>query len=124
MDASRTMLIRIGREQDDDLEVSQQATQLRLRLLELDVDSVELVRRGTAPQGSKAGEALEIGALVATFGPTLLAGVLDSLKGWVARDRTRNVEVRIGNRSIKLSNATADDTERLVAKFLEPEDTN
>ncbi len=122
MVAGRTMLIHVRRgPQDDDVEVTQQTAQLRRQLLELDVDRVELGRQGDAPTGSKAGEAFEIGALVVTFGPTILAAVLDSLKAWVARDRTRTVEVSIDGRSIKLSHASEEHTERLVAAFLESE---
>jgi hypothetical protein len=113
------VLIRVGGgPRDDDLEVSALADQVRRQLLELDVDRVDLVRRDELPAGAKAGEAFEIGTMVVTFGPTVLAAVIDTLKGWLRSNRDRSVELKRGDKSIKLSHASPEDTKRLVDAFL------
>ena len=58
-----------------------------------DVASANLVSIGTAPEGSK-GDPITIGTLAITALPIVLPGVIDMIKGWIARGQGRTVKFK------------------------------
>jgi len=62
-------------------------------LRESDVESVNLVSIGTAPEGSK-GDPITIGTLAMTALPVVLPGVIDMIKDWASRGRGRTVKFK------------------------------
>src|SRR5437764_8291883 len=68
---------------------------LRQQLLLLEVDSVEPVTQGPAPDGARAIEVMAIGALVATMAksPELLKTVCGSVQAWLGASHSRSVEL-------------------------------
>ncbi|SNS72624.1 hypothetical protein SAMN05421812_101562 [Asanoa hainanensis] len=68
---------------DDDL-LARLADGLRDELLELDVESVTRPT-GPSPHGSKAGEALAVGALLISVAPPAVEAVLAVLVSWLSR---------------------------------------
>ena len=62
-------------------------------LKETDVESVNLVSVGTAPEGSK-GDPITIGTLAITALPIVLQSVIDIVKGWTSRGQGRTVKFK------------------------------
>jgi len=62
-------------------------------LKETDVESVNLISIGTAPEGSK-GDPITIGTLAITALPIVLPGVIEMIKGWVSRGQGRTVKFK------------------------------
>ena len=62
-------------------------------LKETDVESVNLVSIGTAPEGSK-GDPITIGTLAMTALPIVLPGVIDMIKSWASRGQGRTVKFK------------------------------
>jgi len=94
---------------------------LRRELLQLEVDDVEPVRAGPAPEGTRALDVTAVGALLVTLtsSSAALAGVVDMVRGWLAHgSRGRTVELTIGDKTLKLAGASDEQQEQLVREFL------
>jgi hypothetical protein len=101
----------------DDREVAELTSQLRDRLLELDVERVELVRSDEIPEGAKPGDAISLGTLLITLAPSAVTAVIGLLKEWLANRPVRTAKVTIGGDSIELTDASTADQERLAEAF-------
>jgi hypothetical protein len=88
----------------DSEELDRLAIQLRRRLLELDVDSVERISAGEAPPGTRAVEIAVVGALLLTMAksPELLSAVGGLVHSWVDGRPGATVEMTLGGDSIKI----------------------
>jgi hypothetical protein len=115
------LMLKIDEDGADDDRLDSLATTLRAELLELDVDDVRRPSGGEAPEGSRALELAAIGALLVTLkGSTeAISSVVTAIRGWLARGSSgRAVEVTIGDRTLKLTAATPEQQDRVVAEFL------
>jgi hypothetical protein len=85
-------------------ELDQAARRLRAELMDLDFDSVELLKEGDLPAGAKSAEALTLGSLGVVLLPSLLPKLLEYLQSWSLRGENRKVSIktRVGDRSIEL----------------------
>lgn len=103
----------------DDREVSELTGHLRDRLLELDVERVELIRETDVPEGAKPVDAVTVGALAVTLTPSIVQAVVELIKSWVGSRPVRGAKVTIDGDSIELTNVTEEDQERLTRAFIE-----
>ena len=98
------------------------ASDLRLELLELDVDSVSPVALGPAPEGSKGIELVAIGALLVRVKDALpvVNAVVTTVRQWLARASSsgRSLKITVEGRTLELSAATAEQQQQLVAEFV------
>lgn len=78
----------------DDEELDLAARRLRSEIRDLHVESVELLREGNAPEGSKSAEALTAGALAMAILPVAIPPLLDLLKAWTSRGESRTVRIK------------------------------
>lgn len=102
----------------DQEELDELTLQLRERLLELDVERVELSRSGTAPEGSKAGDVVSLGALTVTVAPFVLRSVVGLVERWIEHRPVRTVSITIGDDSLDLQVVSAVDQRRLIDTFV------
>jgi hypothetical protein len=95
---------------------------LRSELLALDVQDVTARPGGTPPPGSRAVDMAAISGLLVTLGKTTkgLRAMVNAVRNWLARGSTatRTVRLEIGGAVLELSEATAEDQDRLVALFI------
>jgi hypothetical protein len=98
------------------------ASDLRLELLDLDVDSVSPVAVGPPPEGSKGMELVAVGALLVRVADSLpvVNTVVTTLRQWLARASSsgRSLKISVDGRTLELSAATAEQQEQLVAEFV------
>ena len=96
--------------------------ELRLELLELDVDSVSPVPAGPAPEGSKGLELAAIGALLVHVKDSLplVNAVVSSVKTWLMRGTStgRSLKVTVDGRTLELSSATVEQQQQIVEEFV------
>jgi hypothetical protein len=94
---------------------------LRTELLELDVDAVEPATRGPAPEGTRAVEALAVGALVVRLfrSPESLAALARTVRAWVGSRPDRRVRIELDGDVLELSGASDEERERLVDAWIE-----
>jgi hypothetical protein len=108
---------------DDDLDPEARADLARGLLRELrDGDFDAELGRSTdePPAGSRSGDALAAGLVLVQA--VAEAGVLPHLfamvKGWLGRNEVAEVEVRIGDKRLRLSQATPAQQQELIEHFI------
>jgi hypothetical protein len=118
--ATPTLLIEIEAGPDEDPEeIEQLRIQLRDELLGLDVDSVETIEGKPAPEGTKAIDAIAVGALLVKLGPAVLSAVTGALQSWAARSGGRTITVQMGEgEAITLTGANEEERRQLVDAWL------
>jgi hypothetical protein len=104
----------------DSEEIDAQTRQLRRRLAELDVDSVELAPGGAAPAGAKSAEAVALGTLLVTLLPATLPKVLDLLQSWMLRNTGRTIKIRAsaGDKTVEVEYAPGSTSERELKELV------
>lgn len=117
-DTDLTLVIDGGSETDAE-EVSNLTTQLRQRLLELNVHKVELVRTAELPEGAKPVDAVTIGALTVSLAPPLLQAVVELVRAWLSSRPIRSAKVTIDGDSIELTGVSEIAQERLTQAFID-----
>lgn len=109
--------IQLEDSQLDDEELSSLAARLRDELLDLDVADVSTAPgRDELPDGAKGLELAAIGTLLVKFvaTPEMVKKVVSAIRGWLARQRVRSVEITLDGDTLKLTNASSGEQERLV----------
>jgi hypothetical protein len=115
-----TMYIAIETETDAGAEErEQQLRWLREELLELDVESVDRVSGGTAPDGAKAPDADLVGTLVIAFSNSaVLAALVGVVRTWLSRGSGRKVKLQIGADSIEIEGLSTADQDKLIEQWI------
>lgn len=96
--------IELAIEGGDPSELDELTRQLRTEVEELNVDSVEQVSAGAAPEGTKAADLTAIGQMAVTLAPTLVPPLFELLKSWVERKPSTpvKVKVRVGRKTAQI----------------------
>ena len=105
---------------DDDLsayEFDELTAALQRELLQLDVDSVDRVSAGPAPDGSRGVDLAALGALLVQVGKAapVLGQVVDVIEAWAARSPKRTAVLTIGGDKLELGGLSEKD-QRLVIR--------
>ena len=109
----------IGLDADADAgELGEEATLLREELLELDVYIVSPPTVEVVPEGVRGVDGAALGALLVEVARDTIGLVERVIERWVARRRTRSVELTLDGDTIRLSNASADEQRLAVEAFL------
>jgi hypothetical protein len=93
---------------------------LRKELLELDVDSVTMARGEGDVPGAKAADPVTLGAIIVTLCASggVLPTLLVTVKDWLSRSsKARKISITIGNDTIELDKATAEQQQALVDTY-------
>lgn len=117
-----SLLIRVEEPDAGEQRLADLALALRHELLELEVDDVSHVRGGPAPDGTRGLDVATVGQLLVSAKLTgeMLRAVVTTVRGWLARGPGggQAVTLTIGDRTLQLQSATAEQQERLVQEFL------
>ncbi len=114
------LIIEVSLNGGDNAELDELTRQLKTELQELDIDSVEQVSAGIAPQGTKGMELIEIGQMAVTLAPAILPPLFELLKSWIDRKPSTpvKIKVKIGKRTAQIeydpTKTTAKELEVLV----------
>jgi len=110
-------------EGDPDLDSEQKdelTRRLRKEILQFDVDSVDLAKGAGDVTGAKVADPVTLGAIIVALSasggvlPTLLATVRDWLRN---SSKAHKVSITIGDDTIELDKATADQQQALVDAY-------
>jgi hypothetical protein len=93
---------------------------LRTELLDLDVDRVEPLVTGEAPEGTRGVELLALGGLVVQFvlQPEVLTSIVDGVRSWVQRQSARSVKLTLDGDSLEVTGVSSQEQERLVELWI------
>jgi hypothetical protein len=112
--------IRLSIGEDPDAnELASAASKLRRELLELPVADVQLSSSGPPPPGSRAADAVEVGALVVALArsPGLASSIGQALSAWISSRHGRSAVVQLGDDRIELSGIAEGDQAHMLALF-------
>jgi hypothetical protein len=118
-DMTQVWLAVDGGDDTDARELADLTAQLRRRLLELDVERVELVHSEDIPPGAKPAEAIAIGALVVTTAPAALKAVVGLVDSWLRNRPVRSATVTIDGDSMELAKISRTEQQQLLQAFLD-----
>ena len=98
------LFIELSLEGGDTNELAELTLQLRTRVEELHVDSIERIPAGTAPHGTKSADLSAVGQMMVTLAPAIVPPLFDLLKSWVDRKPSTpvKIKVRVGRSSATL----------------------
>lgn len=121
MNETAELMISLSIEDGDQTELDELTRQLRSAIEQLNVDSVDHVSGGDAPEGTKSLDWAMIGNLVVTLAPTIVPPLFDLMKSWIERKPSTPVKItiRIGkNKTARVeydpTKTTAEELENLV----------
>ena len=89
------LLIELSLDNGDPAELYELTRQLRAEVEELNIDSIEQVSAGVAPEGTKAVDLTAIGQMAVTLAPAIVPPLFDLLKSWVERKPSTPVKIRV-----------------------------
>ena len=111
-------------EPDADTEaVADLVHELRLELLQQDVDAVTPVVTGPAPPGSKGVELAAVAALLVHLQGSVgaVTAIVSAVRSWLQRGTPpagRTVKITVEGQTLELSAATAEQQDEIVQQFL------
>jgi hypothetical protein len=115
------VVLSIGEDGTEAERVEELAQVLRAEILEAGVGDVAAARDGVPPPGSRAVDVAAAGGLLVTISGSVdvLHHLMGVVRGWLGRaPAERAVELSVGGQTLRLSNASADQQERLVEVFV------
>lgn len=108
---------------DDDvspLEMEELTAAIRRELLQLDVQSVDRVSGGLAPEGAKGIELAALGALIVNLGKAapVLGQVIDVIQAWAARSPNRTVKLTLEGDTLELGGMSETQQRQVVKDWM------
>lgn len=107
-----------GQDDSDPEEVDELARSLQQELLAVGVDDAQPAMAGRPARGAKAGDALQLGAILVATSPVALQGVIEAVRHWAGMRPVRKVTITIADDTLSLEGATQSEQEDLVKAFL------
>ena len=100
----------------DPEELAELAHRLRSELLDLEVEAVEPMTAGDAPEGAKGVELLALGGLVVQFvlRQEVLTSIIHGVRSWLQRQSARSVKVTLDGDSLEIKGSSSAELDRLV----------
>jgi hypothetical protein len=109
---------------DPELEPEEQERlirQLSVRLRELDLDSMDSMAGGPAPDRAKGPDPVTLGAILLTLSASggVLTALVETLRDWLGRRATRNrISVTVDGDTIELDAASEVERSQLIDAYL------
>lgn len=99
-------------------ELDEITRQLYDELRDLDVESVDLVSAGPAPEGTKTVDPITIGALAIAVLPTFMPKLVEFIQAWALRGQGRTIKFKgkVAGQAIEFE-GQAEDLQKLVASL-------
>ena len=113
------MVININSSPDDDNEQLERLThQLNEDLRELDIDKVDLIRKGDAPIGAK-GDVMTWGSLLVTLASSgVLSTLVNTLQSWLTRHERQSMTIEIGGDKLQITGISSEEQKRLIEDWI------
>ena len=113
----------INLEAGDDVspfELEELTAAVRRELLQLDVESVDRVSGGPAPDGTRGIDVAAIGALLVSLSKAtpVLGQVVDVIQAWAARSPNRTVKLTLDGDTLELNGMSEDEQRRVVRDWM------
>jgi low affinity Fe/Cu permease len=112
------LMVQVNLEDSDAEELDEMTRRLADEIGEQEVVSVELARSGAAPLGTKAADAITLGAVVVAVLPSVLPKLVDFCQAWALRGQGRTVKFKgkVGGQEIEFE-GKAEDLKIILAQL-------
>jgi hypothetical protein len=115
------LIIRIDSASADEEELERSTHQLRDELLDMNLQSVDLVKKGNPPKGSKAGEEIVswgslIVGLVASGG--VLPNLVGTVQSWLSRRENQKITMQIGADKLEVTGVSNEQQDKLIDAWI------
>jgi hypothetical protein len=115
--------LEISLQVDDDIssrEFDELTAALQRELLQLDVDKVERVSAGPAPDGSRGVDLAALGALIVQVGKStpVLGQVVDVIQAWAARNPDRTATLTMNGDTLELKGLSERDQHLVIRDWM------
>jgi hypothetical protein len=120
-DETAQVILNIDAGSEADTEELEELTQqLREELMELNVESVDLVRAGEEPVGAKVVEPVSWGTIVVTL---LAAGgvvttLINAIQSWLTRHEQRSIIIKINGDQLEIKGISSQEQQKLVDAWI------
>lgn len=111
------LMLNIDAGPETDVEELEKLTQqLREELIESDVETVNLVRTGEAPERAKVGDPVAWGTLLVTLAASggVLTTLINTLQAWLTRHERRSVILEIDGDRLEVTGVSSEEQQRLI----------
>jgi len=110
-----------GEAETDAQELDNLTTRLRQRLLELDVQSVNRIVAGEAPDGARAADVIALGGLLVTLvkSPELLKTIASGVQSWLSNRRGCTVVMEVAGDKLEVTGLSSEERQRLIDLWIE-----
>jgi hypothetical protein len=98
-------------------ELAELTFQLQEELLELDIDGVQQPTV-QAPQGSKAGGAIELGSLIVSLGGGAITAVVTAIQAFLHRSEIKSVVIEMGGDKLEIHGVSSEAEHALVQDWV------
>jgi hypothetical protein len=113
------ILLTVNREADaDEQQLSELTGRLREDLIDAGAESVERLRGGEAPAGSK-GDAVTLASLLVALAPTALTGLIAALQSWLTRHERTSLTLQKGEQKITVTGTLSKEQQQIIASWLQ-----
>jgi hypothetical protein len=122
MDHDKTnLIIRINSASDDEEELERSTHQLREELLDLNLESVDLMKKGNPPKGSKAGEeVVSWGSLLISLAASggALPNLIGTVQSWLSRKENQKITMQIGADKLEMTGISNEQQDKLIDAWI------
>jgi hypothetical protein len=92
--------------------------QLRDELEDLDVKSVDIVRKEKLDPNAKGIEMFVLGNLIIKLAPVILPSLIQALNSWLSRHKGRTLKLTLGEDSIEIGDISSKEQEIALQEFI------
>jgi hypothetical protein len=122
MDHDKTnLIIRINSASDDEEELERSTHQLREELMDLNLESVDLMKKGNPPKGSKAGEeVVSWGSLLVSLAASggALPSLIGTVQSWLSRKESQKITMQIGADKLEMTGISNEQQDKLIDAWI------
>ena len=110
---------------DDEMHLELLTHWLSTELKELDVEKVEVVKSGRAPEGTRGiPDVPAWGSLLIDVIPGVFPSIVNSVQSWLKRDEGRYVTLEIGGDKLQVTGISSEQQSELIKAWLSRHGTN
>ncbi|MEH1893130.1 MAG: hypothetical protein V7K92_28185 [Nostoc sp.] len=120
-DVTKEVILHIDTNQETDAQELEQLTQqLRNELLELNVESADLVQAGEEPDKAKVADPISWGTIIVTLLATggVVATLINAIQSWLTRHERRSITLEIDGNKLQITGISSEEQQQLIDAWI------
>lgn len=120
-DVTKEVILHIDTNQETDAQELEHLTQqLRNELLELNVESADLVQAGEKPSQAKVGDPISWGTILVTLLATggVVTTLINAIQSWLTRNERRSITLEIDGNKLQITGISSEEQQQLIDAWI------